>query len=78
MITSSSKRTKDIEIVGATPTIGSIKDTEFLTVIFSGADSVYLMIPPNFKEFNSLEYYKRIAENYREAIQKSNVKHIVF
>lgn len=78
VITSSSKRTKDIETVGATPAIGSIEDAEFLTTIFSGADSVYLMIPPNFKEFNSLEYYKRIAENYRDAIQNSGVEHIVF
>ncbi len=78
VISSSSERIKDIENIGATAAIGTIEDVQFLSETFGGADAVYLMIPPNFKEFNSLTYYKRIAKNYREAIQNSNVQHIVF
>ncbi|MBL3658782.1 NmrA family NAD(P)-binding protein [Fulvivirga sediminis] len=78
VISSNKKRNEAIEEIGATAAIGSIEDVSFLSATFQGADAVYLMIPPNFKEFNSLEYYKRIAENYREAIQSSGVKKIVF
>ncbi|GAA5024127.1 hypothetical protein GCM10011506_07520 [Marivirga lumbricoides] len=78
VISSSTDRREDIEKTGATAAIGSIDDVLFLNATFQGADAVYLMIPPNFKEFNSLGYYKRIAENYRKAIQNSGVEQIVF
>ena len=78
VISSNPKRIEAIEKIGATAAIGDLYDVSFLSATFKGADAVYLMIPPNFKEFNSLEYYKRIAENYRMAIQNSGVKHIVF
>ncbi|SDR99285.1 Uncharacterized conserved protein YbjT, contains NAD(P)-binding and DUF2867 domains [Gillisia sp. Hel1_33_143] len=78
VISRSSKKIKDLEKIGATAAIGSMEDVQFLSETFSGADVVYLMIPPNFKEFNSLAYYKRIAGNYRDAIQHSGVEHIVF
>lgn len=78
VISSNSKKTNDIEALGAKPAIGSIENGDFLSTTFIGADAVYLMIPPNFKEFNSLEYYQRIARNYKEAIKKSNIKHIIF
>ncbi|PTB96981.1 NAD-dependent dehydratase [Marivirga lumbricoides] len=78
VISSSTDRREDIEKTGATAAIGSIDDVAFLNASFQGADAVYLMIPPNFKEFNSLAYYKRIAENYRKAIQNSGVEQIVF
>lgn len=78
VISCNTERIEDIENIGATAVIGSIEDVSFLNKTFQDADAVYLMIPPNFKEFNSLDYYKRIAENYKKAIQNSGVKHIVF
>ncbi|MDR6301902.1 NmrA family NAD(P)-binding protein [Mesonia maritima] len=78
VISSNPERIEAIEEIGATAAIGSLDDVAFLSATFNGADAVYLMIPPNFKEFNSLEYYKRIAENYRKAIQTSGVEQIVF
>ena len=78
VISSSTERRAAIEKIGAAAAIGSIDDVAFLNASFQGADAVYLMIPPNFKEFNSLAYYKRIAENYRKAILTSGVKQLVF
>ena len=78
VISSNPKRIEAIEKIGATAAIGSIDNVPFLSATFQGADAVYLMIPPNFKEFNSLAYYKRIAENYRKAIQNSGVEQSVF
>ncbi len=78
VISSNRDRVEDIEKLGAAAAIGSIEDVSFLTETFKGADAVYLMIPPNFEEFNSLEYYKRIAESYKNAIENSGVERIVF
>ncbi len=48
VITSNSSKAIDIEALGATAAVGSVEDSGFLSKVFSGADAVYLMIPPNF------------------------------
>lgn len=67
-----------IESLGATAAIGSIEDVSFLTKIVKEADAVFCMNPPNFLEDNQLAYYKRIANNYAEAIQNSHIKRVVY
>lgn len=78
VVSSNPERQKAIEALDATAAIGKMEDADFLTTTFKNADAVYAMIPPNFKEFNGLEYYKRIAENYKVAVQNSAVKRLVF
>ena len=48
VISSDSKKTNDIEALGAKAAIGSVSDTAFLTEAFKGADAIYAMVPPNW------------------------------
>ncbi|WP_031426381.1 NAD(P)H-binding protein [Flavimarina sp. Hel_I_48] len=78
IISSSEDRKKEIEDLGATAAIGSLKDAEFLTEAFSKADAVYCMVPPNhFTEPNILLFYRKVGSNYCEAIQRAGVKRVV-
>ena len=77
VISSNSEKQKDIEVLGATAAIGSLEDVDFLATTFADKDAAFVMIPPNFGEPNQIEYYRRIGNNYAQAIQRSGVKHIV-
>ncbi len=77
VISSNAERQKDIEALGATAAIGSVEDADFLSDTFSGADAVFAMIPPNFKEPDPRVYYQRLGRNYVQAIQQAGVKHVV-
>ncbi len=75
----SSRREKGaaIQAIKATAAIGSLKDTDFLKETLNGADAVYCMIPPNLCEINQVAYYRRIGNNYAQAIRQSAVKRVV-
>ncbi|MET0637665.1 MAG: NAD(P)H-binding protein [Chitinophagaceae bacterium] len=77
VISSRSERKKEIESLGADAAIGSLEDLDFLTATVAGADAVYLMFPPNFAVPDSSEYYRRVGENYANAIRHSGVKRAV-
>jgi uncharacterized protein YbjT (DUF2867 family) len=72
------KKQIEIEALGATAAIGSIEDVDFLAATFAGADVVYTMVPPNyFAEPDIREYYRKIGNNYAQAIKQSDVKRII-
>lgn len=77
VISSNAGKQKDIETLGATVAIGSLEDSDFLTSAFNGADAVYCMVPPNYRESDQLAYYKRIGNSYAEAINQAGVKQVV-
>jgi uncharacterized protein YbjT (DUF2867 family) len=77
VITSNSGRKIDIEAQGATAAVGSVEDAAFISSTFSGADAVYLMIPPDWGVNNWLEYQQKVADNYAAAIADNNIKHVV-
>jgi uncharacterized protein YbjT (DUF2867 family) len=80
VISSKPEKQKDIEALGATAAIGSLEDIDFLTATFTGADAVYCMVPPNNyfdHHLDLLAYYRRLGNNYAQAIQKSGVKRVV-
>lgn len=83
VISSKAERKKDIETLGAKAAIGSMKDADFLTKTFNGADIVYLMeawegIGNIFdKEVDFLAGFHLIGNNYKKAIIASGVKKIV-
>ena len=80
VISSRSEKQKDIEALSAKAAIGSVEDIHFLTDNFSGADTVYTMVPPaNFLDpgFDPISYNRRIGENFAKAIQQSGVKRVV-
>lgn len=77
IISSNELRKAEIEELAAKAAIGSVMDATFLTNVFSGADAVYLMIPPTFAVNDWLGYQKAVSENYVTAIKQSGVKNIV-
>lgn len=80
IISSSTERQSEIEVLGAKAAIGLFEDVEFLTAAFTGADIVYLMKPPiDFFDQNSDEeaFWVKIAKNYVQAVLKSGVTKIV-
>ena len=83
VISSKIERKPEIEALGAIPAIGSIQDVEFLSKTFSGADAVYLMeawegIGSIFdKDIDFLAEFRKIAENYKQAVEQSGVNRII-
>jgi len=83
VVSSKHERISAIEELGAIPAIGSIQDVEFLTKKFTGADAVYLMeawegIGSLFD--STIDFpleFKKIAENYVQAVQRSGVTKII-
>jgi uncharacterized protein YbjT (DUF2867 family) len=78
VISSDDKKASAIEALGATAAIGSVEDVPFLVNTFTGADAVYCMTPPNFKDPDQIAYYVRIAEAYAAAIQQAGVKKAIY
>jgi len=80
VISSSPERQKDIEALGATATIGLLEDVSFLTNAFTGADAVYTMVPPADyfdKKLDLMAYFRRLGDNFAQAIERSGVKKVV-
>lgn len=83
VISSKKEKITEIESLNAVAAIGSIQDVEFLTEAFKGADAVYLMeawegIGSLFdKEIDFLAEFKKIAQNYVTAVQRSGIKKII-
>lgn len=80
VISSTAERQKDIEALGARAAIGSLKDANFITSAFTGADAVFCMVPPANYFDHSLDlpgYYKTLANNYATAIRKTGIKRVV-
>lgn len=83
VISSKTERKAEIEALGAIPAIGSIQDVRFLSETFTGADTVYLMeawegIGSIFdKDIDFLAGFKKIAENYKQAVEQAGVNRII-
>lgn len=78
VISSKPEKQQDIEALGATAAIGSVEDVDFLTKVFSGADAVYAMTPPNHaKTDDPRAYYRETGRTYAAAIRQSAVKRVV-
>lgn len=62
---------------GAKPAVGSVEDVEFLKTAFSGADAVYIMVPPTYTPSDWKAHIHQIGKNYAEAIKAAGVKHVL-
>lgn len=62
---------------GAKAAVGSVEDPSFLTTAFTGADAVYLMIPPNFGVTDWLGYQKKVADYFVQAVKLNQIKKVV-
>jgi uncharacterized protein YbjT (DUF2867 family) len=77
IITSNNDRVKDIEAIGAKAAVGSVEDSLFTSNVFSGADVVYLMIPPNYTAPDLRAFQNKVADVYFSAVKKNNIKYVV-
>jgi uncharacterized protein YbjT (DUF2867 family) len=80
VISSNPEKQKDIEKLGAMAAIGTVEDVHFLAATFTGADAVYCMVPPgNYFDlnFDVMAHFRRLGNNYAQAIQQSGVKRVV-
>ena len=82
VISSKAERQQEIEALGAKAAIGTMEDVDFLTKTFKGADIVYLMETLGAGSFfdHNLDYMatiNKIANNYKQAVEESGVKHVV-
>ncbi|MDJ1467319.1 SDR family oxidoreductase [Xanthocytophaga flava] len=85
VISSNPDKQKKIEALGARAAIGIIDDVDFIINTFTGADAVYCMLAPygNLADpTNTADEVIKRAEtfvtNYKQAIEKSGVKRIVY
>lgn len=62
---------------GAKAAVGSVEDPSFLTTAFTGADAVYMMIPPNFGVTDWLGYQKKVADYFVQAVKLNQIKKVV-
>jgi len=62
---------------GAKAAIGSVEDVYFLKKIFTGADAVYTMSPPNFGAADMKGFIAQTGKNYTEALKAAGVKYVV-
>lgn len=56
----------------------SFEDLSALTRAFSGADGVFLMIPPDYKAPNPREQQNELGEKLAEAVKAAKIKRVVF
>lgn len=76
VISHNEDKAQAIEALGAKPAIGSIEDEAFLQSAFTGADAVYVMIPPNSQTDSLKDAMKRISDKYAKAIEATGVKYV--
>ncbi|GLU55215.1 hypothetical protein Dfri01_46760 [Dyadobacter frigoris] len=74
----STKNLEEAVSLGAQTAIGDVSDSEFLSAAISGADAIYLMLPPNYKEANLKKLGTDFGKVFATAIEEAAVKNVVF
>lgn len=62
---------------GATPLVGDAMDTNFLVKAFSGAEAVFVMIPPHFGAPDVAAYQDAIGRSIASALQQAKARYVV-
>jgi len=62
---------------GAEPFIADVTDASDLSKAFHGADSAYVMIPPNLTSKDPLGHSNRVSDAIAAAVQKGGIKNVV-
>lgn len=80
VISSKPEKQTEIEALGATAAIGSVKDVAFLTSTFRGADAIYCMEPTGDyfdPDFDLIAEVREVCDAYAQAIRESDVKRVI-
>lgn len=62
---------------GAEACVGHYEDVEFLTRAFSGADAVFLLVPPNMVSPDYRAEQRRVTAAYVAAVRAAGVRHVL-
>jgi len=62
---------------GAEPFIADVSDASALAKAFHGADSAYVMIPPNLASKDPLGYSNRVSDAIASAVRTAGTKNVV-
>jgi uncharacterized protein YbjT (DUF2867 family) len=62
---------------GAEPFIADVTDASALAKVFHGADSAYVMIPPNLTSKDPLGYSNRVSDAIAAAVHKAGTRNVV-
>ena len=62
---------------GAEPAVGDLRDVDFLTRTFRGADGVFAMIPPDYTASNFRAFQNEVGGSIAEAIHAAGVDQVV-
>ena len=73
----SAERLKALAANGGEPFVGDMSDSESLAKAFTGAQAVYVMIPPDMKSPDFRAFQDRITEATAAAIEKAQVEYVV-
>lgn len=77
MIGRSEERLKPFIAQGATPFVGDASDTGFLSKAFSGAEAVFVMIPPHYGAPDFGAFQDAIGQSIASAVQEAKVRYVV-
>ncbi|MGN8067783.1 SDR family oxidoreductase [Mucilaginibacter sp. 22184] len=66
IVTTDPGKKEAIHRLGAIAAVGSVTDEAFLTGVFTGADAVYTIVPPNFAAPAPIAYYEQVGEVMRK------------
>jgi len=77
IVTSKADKVSEIEALGAKALVGSVEDALFVEQAFSGADAVYLIIPPKWDAVSWIEFQKGVTKNYVAAITKNGIQNVL-
>ncbi|MFY9268691.1 MAG: NAD(P)H-binding protein [Candidatus Manganitrophaceae bacterium] len=73
----SDARLKSLVAQGAEGFVGDVEEAGAMTRAFTGAQAVYMLIPPNYTGENMRGYQNRVGEVYAEATVNARVPYIV-
>src|SRR5579859_3591252 len=68
---------KFLESKGGEIFVADLTDTSVLTKAFQGADSAYVMIPPDTKSNDVRAFQEKISDTISQSAQSAGLKHIV-
>lgn len=77
VISHNSDRAADIKTLGATAAIGSVRDADFLTETFTGADAVFAMTPPASGSTNIVDNTISAGKALATAIKETKIPRVV-
>jgi uncharacterized protein YbjT (DUF2867 family) len=72
-----SARLQPLAAEGAEVFIGDLTDAQALNRVLTGAESAYVMIPPNVTSSDVRAFQERVSDAIAAAVRKAGVKHVV-